>query len=326
MTRAGRSLLGLPDETRESGVFSLAELESDELDAMVGRSCAFFADRTDHDLPLRDRIAGILFTRTSTRTRTAFTTAALRLGAQVITYGPHDLQLETGESLEDTGRVFGRMLDVLVARTAGPVAHLRTLSRHGGLPVVNAMGQEEHPTQGICDLATLSLYFGAVDGVKVLYVGEGNNSAVALAHGLAHYTGTELTLLTPAGYGVPEAELAAARARAAGNKSSVRQVHTLDELPEAADVVYTTRWQTTGTSKPDARWREAFRPFHVDRAFLGRWPDAVLMHDLPAHRGDEISGEVLEGARSLAWTQAEMKLTSAMAVLEALAPARREPR
>ncbi|MEW1824552.1 ornithine carbamoyltransferase [Streptomyces sp. NPDC088196] len=326
MTRAGRSLTGLPDETEESGVFSLAELETDDLDAMVGRSRDFFADRTAHDRPLRDRIAGVLFTKTSTRTRTAFTTAALRLGAQTIAYGPHDLQLETGESLEDTGRVFGRMLDILVARTAGPVAQLRTLSRHGGLPVVNAMGREEHPTQGICDLATMSLYFGAVDGVKVLYVGEGNNSAVALAHGLAHYTGTELTLLTPAGYGIPESELAVARDRAEGRKSSIRQVHTLDELPEKADVVYTTRWQTTGTSKPDAHWREAFRPLHIDRAFMNRWPEAVLMHDLPAHRGDEISGDVLEGARSLAWTQAEMKLTSAMAVLEALVPARQESR
>jgi ornithine carbamoyltransferase len=318
MLAAGRSLLGLPERVPESGVFSLADLEDKDLDQLIRRSCEFFADRTDHEEPLRGKIAGILFTKTSTRTRTAFTTAALRLGARVISYGPHDLQLETGESLEDTGRVFGRMLDLLVARTAGPVAQLKTLSRYGGLPVVNAMGQEEHPTQGICDLATMSLHFGSLDGIKMLYVGEGNNSAVALAHGLAHYPGIELTLLTPSGYGIPEAELAAARARAAERGSTVRQVHTLDEAPDAADVVYTTRWQTTGTSKPNADWREEFRHLYIDTAFMSRWPGAVVMHDLPAHRGDEISARVLEGDRSLAWTQAEMKLTSAMAVLEAL--------
>ncbi|GAA2219300.1 ornithine carbamoyltransferase [Streptomyces indiaensis] len=324
MTAESRSLLGTPESVPETGVFSLSELDGKHLDALVRRSCDFFAARGDHDRPLRDTIAGILFTKTSTRTRTAFTTAALRLGAQVISYGPHDLQLETGESLEDTGRVFGRMLDLLVARTAGPVEQLRTLSRYGGIPVVNAMGQEEHPTQGVCDLATINLHFGAVEGVKVLYVGEGNNSAVALAHGLAHYPGTELTLLTPPGYGVPEHELAAARSRAGANGSVLRQTHSLDEAPDAVDVVYTTRWQTTGTSKPDADWRELFRPYYIDEAFMGRRPGAVLMHDLPAHRGDEISAGVLEGERTLAWTQAEMKLTSAMAVLESLATARRD--
>ncbi|MFD7937377.1 ornithine carbamoyltransferase [Streptomyces sp. NPDC059755] len=323
MVAAGRTLLGLAECVPERGIFSLADIEDKDLDQLVCRSREFFADRTNHDEPLRGKIAGILFAKTSTRTRTAFTTAALRLGGQVISYGPHDLQLETGESLEDTGRVFGRMLDVVVARTAGPVAQLKTLSRYGGIPVVNAMGQEEHPTQGICDLATMSLYFGALDGLKVLYVGEGNNSAVALAHGLAHYAGVELTLLTPPGYGVLEPELARARARAAERGSSVRQIHTLDEAPATADVVYTTRWQTTGTSKPNANWREEFRFLYIDTAFMSRWPGAVLMHDLPAHRGDEITTEVLEGDRSLAWTQAEMKLTSAMAVLEELAQPRR---
>ncbi|GGO54735.1 ornithine carbamoyltransferase [Streptomyces lasiicapitis] len=323
MVTAGRHSLGPPERARESGVFSLADLEDKDLDQLVRRSCEFFADRTVHDDPLRGKIAGILFTRTSTRTRTAFTTAALRLGGQVISYGPDDLQLKTGESLEDTGRVLGRMLDVLVARTSGPVAQLKTLSQYGCIPVVNAMGQEEHPTQGICDLATMTLHFGTLDNIKVLYVGEGNNSAVALAHGLAHYAGIELTLLTPPGYGVPEAELAGARARAAEHSSSIRQIHSLDEAPDAVDVVYTTRWQTTGTSKPNVNWREEFRYLYIDTTFMSRWPDAVLMHDLPAHRGDEISSEVLEGDRSLAWTQAEMKLTSAMAVLEALAQPRR---
>ncbi len=309
------TLLGSTDVTPERGVFSLAELPSDRVDMLVRRACDLHLDRTAHTEPLADHLVGVLFTKTSTRTRTAFTAATLRLGGRPISFGPGELQLETGESLEDTARVLGCMLDMLVVRTAGPVAQMRTLSRCGRIPVVNAMAQEEHPTQAICDLATVRAHFGQVAGVRLLYVGEGNNSAVGLVNGLAHYPGCELTLATPTGYGVARHVLDAAVARGA----SVRQTHSLDDLPTEVDVVYTTRWQTTGTTKGDAAWRDVFRPFHVDEAFMARWPGAVFMHDLPAHRGDEVAGPVLDGPASLAWTQVEMKLTSAMAVLESLA-------
>jgi ornithine carbamoyltransferase/carbamoyltransferase len=181
------------------------------------------------------------------------------------------------------------------------------------------MATEEHPTQGLCDLATIRLHFGALDGVRVLYVGEGNNTATALANGMAHVPGASVTFMTPAGFGLPPDVLAGARAAAAARGTSVTEVHSMAELPEQVDIVYTTRWQTTGTTKRPG-WRQAFRPFYVDAALMQRWPDAWFMHDLPAHRGDEVAGDVLDGPRSLAWLQARMKLTSAMAVLEALAP------
>ncbi|WP_019633402.1 ornithine carbamoyltransferase [Actinomadura atramentaria] len=311
--------LGAPPEGPERGLLSVDDLTAAELDRLVERSCAFYADRADHDAPLRGRIVGTLFTRTSTRTRTAFATAALRLGAQVMAYGPGELQLATGESLEDTARVFGRMLDVLVARTAGPLDDLRRFARHSGLPVVNAMAAEEHPTQAVADLTALRLRFGALRGLSVLYVGEGNNTASALALALARLPECRLTLLTPPGYGLGEKHLAAARAAAARTGSRIEQTHAHDDLPRDVDAVYTTRWQTTGTAKPDASWRQVFRPYHVDAALMRRWPDAVFLHDLPAHRGDEVAADVLDGARSLAWVQAEAKLTSAMAVLESVA-------
>ncbi|MEV4438842.1 ornithine carbamoyltransferase [Streptomyces sp. NPDC049577] len=301
---------------QERGLFSLSELAAPHIKSLTTRSVELFHDARAHDRPLEGLIVGILFTRTSTRTRTAFTAGAVRLGAATIGYGPGDLQLNTGESIADTGRVLGSMLDALVARTAGPLDELRELSRQGRLPVVNAMAAQEHPSQGVCDLATLALAFGDLGGIRVLYVGEGNNTAVALAHGLATVPGARLTLATPAGYGVPERELRAARHRAGTTGATVEQIHDLAQAPPEADVVYTTRWQTTGTAKPDPDWREAFRPFHVDEALLNRWPRASFMHDLPAHRGDEVAGRVLDGPRSLAWTQAAMKLSSAMAVLE----------
>ncbi|MFF8382132.1 ornithine carbamoyltransferase [Streptomyces kanasensis] len=305
-----------PRPRPERGLFSLSELTDAEVASLTARSVELFHDRRAHERPLEGSAVGVLFTKTSTRTRTAFTVGAIRLGGTPIAYGPHDLQLNTGESVHDTGRVLGSMLDLIAARTAAPVEEMKDLSRHGGIPVVNAMSAQEHPTQGLCDLATVMLARGDLSGVKVLYVGEGNNSAVALAHGLATVPGAHLWCATPRGYEVPERELRVAAERAAAVGAVVEQVDDPALAPPDVDFVYTTRWQTTGTSKPDPDWRETFRPFHVDDVLMRRFPQASFLHDLPAHRGDEVSGSVLDGPRSLAWTQAAMKLPSAMAVLE----------
>ena len=300
------ALLGAPAAAAAQGLFTLAELTPARLHRLVARSVQLFRDRGGHDRPLRDRVVGVLFTRTSTRTRTAFQSAVVRLGGTPVAYGPGDLQLNTGESVTDTGRVLGAMLDLLVARTAGPLAELRELSRAGGLPVVNAMAAEEHPTQGVCDLAALSLALGDLSGIRVLYAGEGNNTATALAHGLATVPGAHVTFATPPGYGLPAGALATARRSAEASGARIDEIHDVKDAPAEADVVYTTRGQTTGTSKPDPSWREVFRPFHVDGPLLARWPRALFLHDLPAHRGDEVAGEVLDGPRSLAWHHAAM--------------------
>ncbi|HST49753.1 ornithine carbamoyltransferase [Jatrophihabitans sp.] len=298
-----------------TGLISLADLTPQQLADRVSRACTLYRDRRAHDRPLAGQVAGMLFQMTSTRTRTAFTTGALRLGADLISYGPHDLQVNTGETLADTGRVFAAMLDLLVARIPGPSADLRDLSG-GRLPVVNAMSADEHPTQAITDLATLQRHYGSLAGVRLLYVGEGNNTAVALARALAMVPGARAWFWCPAGYGLPARVIEESQRLAVGSAARIIEVSHRDELPAAVDAVYTTQWQTTGSTKGDPCWREAFRPLQVNRQFLQPWPDAVVLHDLPAHRGEEISGEVLDGPRCLAWTQAAMKLPAAMAVLE----------
>lgn len=300
----------------ECGLFTLSELAMEDLEGLVARSCTFFSDQQAHDMPLRDKAVGILFNKTSTRTRTAFTVGAGKLGGFPIMYGPGDLQTNTGESIQDTGRVLGCMLDLLVARTAGRVEELREISRYGNMPVINAMAAEEHPTQGVCDLATMFLEFGSLHHLSVLYIGEGNNTAVALAYALSRMPECKVTFATPAGYGLSTEVMGEAGKRACEAGGTITQVHDMDQLPDDVHVVYTTRWQTTGTVKLGADWRERFRPFYVDEALLRRWPAARFMHDLPAQRGEEVSGEALEGPRSIAWTQAKMKLGSAMAVLE----------
>jgi ornithine carbamoyltransferase len=208
------------------------------------------------------------------------------------------------------------MLDVLVARTAGPEAELRAWARQNTMSVVNAMTAEEHPTQALTDLTTLLRHFGRLEGLRILYAGEGNNTAAALALALTRFPGVRLEIRTPPGYGLSETGAHRARARAARTGATLVERHDMDELAAGHDVIYTTRWQTTGTSKPDPGWRHAFAPFQVTPALWETSPGAVFMHDLPAHRGEEVTAEVLDGPHSIAFAQATNKMHSAMAVLE----------
>ncbi|MFF8789319.1 ornithine carbamoyltransferase [Streptomyces sp. NPDC015125] len=303
------------------GLYTLADLDDDSIQRIVCRTIEIHTDRSAHTRPLTGLVTGLLFTKTSTRTRTAFTSGTIRLGGAPIAFGPTDLQTNTGESVADTGRMLAGMIDLLVVRTAGPMHELRELSGGGELPVVNAMSAEEHPTQGLADLATLIHHFGGLDGVRVLYVGEGNSTAIALARVLSRQPGCHAVFASPPGYGLPQAVLAETAATAARRGGSVIEVNDPDGVSGDVHAVYTSRWQTTGSSKPGPYWRDAFRPFHVDAALMDRWPGAVFLHDLPAHRGEEVSGEVLDGKSSLAWMQAQLKSSGAMAVLEWVATA-----
>jgi len=297
------------------GLSSLVHRTREEVADLTARGVQYFREGPV-GCPLAGRCVGIWFQMTSTRTRTAFTVATVRLGGTPITFGPNDLQIATGETEEDTARVMGSMLDGIVVRSTGSSSDLERLQSSAGVPVVNAMSSDEHPTQGLCDLATLALHLGPLNGRRVLYVGEGNNSASALARAAALTPGLHVRLVVPPSYGLDEAIVRDAdlQARVAGG--SISQDHDVAGLDGGYDAVYTTRWQTTGTSKADPGWRSQFEPYRVDAALMERMPGAIFLHDLPAHRGDEVTGEVLDGPRSVAWDQARMKLYSAMAVLE----------
>jgi ornithine carbamoyltransferase len=307
-------------------LISLSDLSDTDLHSIVARG-ASFGDRPGAvGAPLAGTVTGIFFRWTSTRTRTAFSAGAQRLGGGIVALHPDDLQLATGETVGDTAAVLGRMLDILVARTAAEQTELRDMAAAGGMSVVNAMSAEEHPTQALADLTTCVRRFGRIRGLRVLYVGEGNSTAAALALGFTRFPDVHLHLAVPPGYGLP-ADIAARAAKQAAAHGSVLTVGAdLTDVPEEVDVVYTARWQTTGSTKPDPDWRRVFAPFQVTRALWRSSPDAVFMHDLPAHRGDEVSADVLDGPMSLAFEQAGNKMWSAMAVLEWCARGAVEPR
>jgi ornithine carbamoyltransferase len=182
------------------------------------------------------------------------------------------------------------------------------------------MSENEHPTQSLADLSTLREHFGRLQGLHVLYMGEGNNSASAVALAIARIPEMRLTLVTPEGYGLPQDLLKEVQATAAANGAEIEQHHDIGRLPRGVDAVYTTRWLTMGVGKRDEDWILRFRPYTVTPAVMAEVSKAdgstVFLHDLPAMRGFEVLDAVLDGPQSIAFRQSYHKITSAMAVLD----------
>ena len=299
-------------------MLSIAELGPANLAAILSRAFTIAAQQDGGAQPLSGKTVGIYFRRPSTRTRTSFTVAALKLGAGTIHYGPNDLQIVTGETIGDTARVLAGFLDALVIRTNESVAEMQAFAAQDEMAIVNAMSENEHPTQAIADLVTINEALGRLTDVHILYLGEGNNTAASLALALAMTPGMRLTLVTPAGYGLPDAMLQTAQNLARQTGSAIEQHHDVDRLPTNVDAVYTTRWQTMGEPKADANWRELFAPYSVTPALMAQVSKpagTIFLHDLPAVRGGDTHDDVLDGPQSRAFRQARHKLTSAMAVL-----------
>jgi len=300
-------------------LLSLADLSANDLGCMVDSSVRFASSRGVAWTPVSGKIVGIFFRIPSTRTRSSFTVGAIRLGAQTVTYGPNDLQIATGETLEDTGHVLSGYLDALVIRTNNGIAEMREIAKQHEMAVINAMSDSEHPTQAIADLSTLKERFGRLNGIHLLYLGEGNNTAAALALAVSHTPGMKATFVTPEGYGLTDRVIDRARQLAGRRGGTIEQHHDIEELPRNVDAVYATRWRTMGAPHSDPHWIDKFRPFCVTpqiMAKVSKSHNTVFLHDLPAVRGEDVHPEVLNGPQCLAWRQARHKLFSAMAVLE----------
>jgi ornithine carbamoyltransferase len=299
-------------------LLSIRDLERDDQLRLVEDSLAIARGEWSSRLPLAGKVVGLYFRKSSTRTRTSFAVGAMKLGASTMAYGPDDLQINTGETVSDTGRVLANFLDILVVRTNEAVQEMEQLAAQERMSVVNAMSDNEHPSQAIADLAALKEALGCLSGVHLLFLGEGNNTAVSLALASARMAGMRLTLVTPESHGLPERDLDDARRLAAEHGATIEQHHDMSHLPTGVDAVYTTRWLTMGVSKTDAGWLERFRPYAVTEQVLrqvSKPSGTIFLHDLPAMRGYEVTDEVLDGPQSIAFRQAFHKLTSAMAIL-----------
>ena len=221
------------------------------------------------------------------------------------------------EPVKDVARVLGRYVDAIAARTFAH-ATLVELAAHAGVPVINALSDREHPCQALADLLTLRRRFGGVAGLSIAFVGDGNNVASSLMIGAATL-GARFTLATPEGYEPPSDLLAIAAARACASGGEVRVVRSPEEAALGADALYTDVWTSMGQEHEREARRRAFAGYRVDLPLLARAsPRAVIMHDMPAHRGEEITEEALASDRCVALDQAEDRRHAQRAVLAML--------
>jgi ornithine carbamoyltransferase len=296
----------------------LTDLDRSELLELVERAAEWKLLGRSGPRPLERKTVGLVFEKASTRTRVSFQVAAWQLGANAMLLSPRDTQLGRGEPIRDTARVLSRYLDCLVVRTFEH-SKIEEMSRFADVPVVNALTDASHPCQVLADLLTVTERFGADalsrPGLRVAWVGDGNNMANSWIEACA-LLGFELRLACPEGYD-PDPQLVA---RAAGR---ARVVRTPAEAVEGAHVVNTDVWASMGQEDEAEERRRTFAGFIVDAALLGRARhDAVVLHCLPAHRGEEIAEEVLEGPQSAVFDQAENRLHAQKALLELLLDAR----
>jgi len=268
-----------------------------------------------HPTPLAGKTVAIILEKASTRTRLSFEVGIAELGGHVTTLISKDTQMGRGEPLEDTARMLSRYVHGVVYRTFGH-EKIEALSRGASIPVINGLSDRYHPCQLLADLMTIQEHTGGrLDGVRVAWVGDGNNMANSwiLAAGL---TGLTLTLACPKGY-EPHAE--AIEATRDLGRGSVRVVNRPAEAISSADVVTTDVWASMGQEEEAAARVRAFDGYLIDDAKFGQASaDAIFLHCLPAHRGEEVAAEVIDGPHSRVWDEAENRLHAQKALLEDL--------
>ncbi len=297
-TLKGRDLLGLADLTSVE-VHGLLELSAQIKASIVKPHCP--------------KVLGLLFTKASTRTRVSFSVGMYRLGGQVIDLRPDATQVGRGEPLEDTARVLDRYLDVLAIRTYEQ-QDLVTFAKYASMPVINALTDLEHPCQILADLLTLQEAFGQLKGLTLTYLGDGNNVAHSLMLGCA-LAGVNVRVATPADY-QPLPEFVEKAQVLAGDRSSVLVTTDPAEAVAGAHALYTDVWASMGQEDLADNRIPIFQPYQVNATLLAQADaQAIVLHCLPAHRGEEITTDVLEGSQSRVWDQAENRLHTQQALL-----------
>ncbi len=278
------------------------ELTSEELETLLERAAELKADRHASQA-LAGRSVALIFEKPSTRTRISFEVGINELGGHAVVLREGEMQLSRGESVRDTALVLSRYVAAIGVRT-GAHAPVAELAEHADVPVVNMLTADHHPCQALADLLTLKERFGRLEGLKLAYVGDGNNVAHSLMI-IAPKVGVEVSVAAPA-------ELAP---QAVGTATVLTDP---GEAVEAANAVYTDVWFSMGDEDADGK-RDLLEPYRLDEALLGRAADdAVALHCLPAHVDEEITAGVLYGPQSAVWDQAENRLHAQKALLELL--------
>lgn len=305
MERPARALQG-------RDLLSIADLSPSEVQTILSTAVAIKRDG-GHLLAASKEMA-LLFEKPSLRTRVSFAVAMHRLGGNVHYLSDAEVGLGRREPAADVARVLDRMVDVIVARVFAQET-LEELAAFASIPVINALSDAEHPCQALADLLTIYERRGSLRDARLAFVGDGNNvaSSLILAAGLC---GMDFRIASPRGYEVPESILERARLLAQTTGARITCLERPQEACDGADVLYTDVWISMGQEREAAVRREAFAGYQLNRELLrAASPDAIVMHDLPAHRGEEISEDVFESSQSVVFDQAENRLHAQQALL-----------
>ena len=301
---SGKSFLSIHDFTTEQimRVMDLAALLKAEQKAGV-----------PHPI-LKGKTLGMIFLKPSTRTRISFEVAIWQLGGYGLFLNANDLQLKRGETVADTARVLSRYLDGIMIRT---FAHsdVIELAREGSIPIINGLTDLLHPCQVMADLLTGIEKFGDLAGRKLAYIGDGNNMVHSLMYGGAK-VGMHVTCACPAGYEPDPEVVAAARADGAATGAKMDVVRDPKEAVRGADILYTDVWASMGQEAEREKRVRDFQGYQINAELVGMAdPDCIVMHCLPAHRGEEITDDAADGAHSVLWDEAENRLHAQKAIL-----------
>lgn len=260
--------------------------------------------------PLKGKVLAMIFEKSSTRTRVSFESAMIQFGGGSIFLSPDDTQLGRGEPLEDSARVISSMVDAVMIRT---FAHskIETFAKYSSVPVINALTDEYHPCQLLADMQTYQEHRGDIRGKKVVWIGDGNNMCHSYINAAEQF-GFTLNIATPEGY-EPDSAIVEA------SKADVHLFNDPKAAAQAVDLVVTDVWASMGQEEEQRKREQAFAGFQVDQGIMDLAnKDALFMHCLPAHRGEEVSAEVIDGPQSVVWDEAENRLHAQKALLEFL--------
>jgi ornithine carbamoyltransferase len=293
-------------------LLSINDLNPEELEHILRTALSFKRDGTPQ--ALAGQTIAMLFEKASLRTRVSFEVGMKQLGGTAIYLSQSEVGLGQREPVKDIARVLSRYVSAIVVRTYSHKG-LEDLAAAAEIPVVNALSDDEHPCQALADLLTIREKKGRLEGVSLAFVGDGNNvsASLALACGLA---GMRFSIASPDGYWLAPSTLETARSWAKKTGGEIRTFVAPEEAVRDADVVYTDVWTSMGQESTRRQRLEAFTGYQVDRDLMGLAKrDAVFMHDLPAHRGEEIVDEVIDGPQSIVFDQAENRLHAQKALL-----------
>jgi ornithine carbamoyltransferase len=266
-----------------------------------------------HEL-LPGRTLGMIFQKPSTRTRVSFEVGIAQLGGRGLYLAAGDLQLGRGETIKDTGTVLSRYLDAIMIRTFAQ-EDVEELAQHADIPVINGLTDYAHPCQALADLMTIRERLGRLSGVRITYLGDGNNVCASLMVGAARF-GMRFTAATPPGYSPEQDVVTAARRAAVQMGGTVELVSDPREAARGADVLYTDVWTSMGQEEEAERRRSDLAGYRIDSELVGAAaPDAIVLHCLPAHYGEEITEDVLYGPQSAVWDEAENRLHAQKALM-----------